>query len=240
MQAFNRLQAELDSLYNEAKGSAGPARPAPADHALKILRTQRQVSLLMCCTAVDRMKTRMSLSGAHKAKSWYQLRAIEIDIGYKLDTGDPDVGTRALIMLPDVDRQAIHNEQLRLELMVERALQENRIDTLRKPMAAMAARLYCLGCAWLHDRCRDALAWHAANAEEYGLLLSSSPNDVPPFAKDYGNDSLQVMGEGACLFQDSGGQAWFYLARNACMTLLPTAVSLNINSSLLFAWLAGF
>ena len=138
------------------------------------------------------MKLRLSLAGTHKAQSWYRLRVVENEIGYKLARAEPDVGTRPLIMLPDVDRQSLHNEYLRLELLMERALQDNRIDTLRTPMAAMAARIYCLGCTWLHDRCRDALGWHAANAEEFGLLLPASPHEVAPFAKDYGDDALQV------------------------------------------------
>lgn len=193
LQAFNRLLAEMDHLVGEVKGS-GVCCPPLASDVVRLLRNQRQLSFLVQCTALDRARSRLAASGPHKANSWYRLGEVEKLVGRSLGAAvHKHSGCGQLIMLPDADRQSVHNEQLRLELLAERALQDAAIDTLRTPMAAMTARLYTVGCVWMHDRCRDAMVWHAMSSEEHGLLVPDVPGRVVPFAKDYGLDFLQVF-----------------------------------------------
>jgi len=99
-------------------------------------------------------------------------------------------------MLPDIDRQLVHNEYLRAEMLADRCMHDSPVDTLRAPIAAIAARLYTVGCAWLHDRCRDAIVWHAARAESPLKQDSkaSSRSATAAFRKDYSLESLQSWG----------------------------------------------
>ena len=184
----------MEHLYIEVKAAGGDRLHPSVSSVLRMFRNQRQISLILQCISLDRAAARMASTGPQKARSWYHLSAVERAVGRSRGTGICPAGCRELLMLPDADRQLVHNEYLRVEMLADRCVHDSPVDTLRAPMAAIASRLYAVGCAWLHDRCRDALVWHAAHDEQPASGRKASPTRInTEFVKDYNLEFLQVQ-----------------------------------------------